>query len=478
MPKVQPVFNPDQNLGQLIVKVLEQTPDAITQISDDTNVSVTCGEMRDRILKFAVHLNSLRLKQSDVVGVIAGNTENIAPVVFACFLLGLPINPLAPIMIESDIIQVYSKTKPKLIFCDVNNLKIVQNAVDRMKSEAKIYTVMEKIDGYECVTDILKKIFNFEDLIYPELDPNSVIFIPCSSGSTGPQKGICKTYKELLSLFVPPTIDSHILYQSTGLFWFSGIYFLLYGALFKCLRITTAQSTTAELFFNIIKKYEVTRVSTAPYLIINLLQLDNLEPLESIKMWMIVAARATEDLCLKLKKLCQMIVDDNGNALDNNQQGEIYVKKDYKLTGYYNDMEKFKQVYDGEWFKTGDIGYIDDEGFLYVIDRKKEVLKYNNMQITPVELEEIINQIEGVVSSCAVGVLEEKTGNDIIHAFVIVDNMKNITEDQIQNYVNERVIDNKKLRGGIHFLEKFPTAITGKIDKKKLRSLAIENFTN
>ncbi|KAG5680288.1 hypothetical protein PVAND_009806 [Polypedilum vanderplanki] len=517
-PKVLPIFNPDQNLGELIVKVLEQTPDAITQISADTNVSLTCGEMRNRILKIAFHLNDLELKQGDVVGVITENTENIAPVVFACFLLGLPVNPLASVMIESDIAQIYSKTKPKLIFCDEKNLKTVQNAVKIMKSEAKIYTVMEKVDGYESVTKVLEKIVNFEDFIYPEVDPNSIIFIPCTSGSTGLAKGIGKTHKEIIFRFVPSSLYNpngpNVLFQSTAIFWFSGIYFLIYGALYKCLRITTAQSVTPELIVEIIKKYKVTNVSTAPYLIVNLLQLTNLKPFETIKMWMIPGATATQNLCERLKKYvpngvvssfygsteCDIIssnsrekkfgscgeifynnevkiINDNENSIDCNQKGEICVKNIVKFTGYYNDIEKTNEVYDGEWFKTGDIGYIDDEGLLYVIDRKKDILKYNNMQVAPLELEAIINEIDGVINCCVVGVSEKNTGNDIIHAFVITNESKNLTSTGIEDYINSKVIDVKKIRGGVHFIKNIPLTASGKIDRKMLRKLASEKFT-
>ncbi|KAG5670854.1 hypothetical protein PVAND_001088 [Polypedilum vanderplanki] len=513
-PKVPPIFNPDQNLGQLIVKVLEQTPDAVTQISADTNVSVTCGETRERILKFAVHLNNLGLKQGDVIGVVAGNTENIAPAVFACFLLGLPVNPLAPVMIESDIMQMYLKTKPKLIFCDEKNLRTVQNSVDMMKSEAKIYTVMEKVDGYECVTEILKNDIKFEDLIYPEVDPNSIVFISYTSGSTGFPKGVGRTHKQIISYFIPVTNGPNILYQSIEIFWFFGIYFLILGTLYKYIRIIAAQPPTAKLIVNIIEKFKVTQVSTGPYLVNNLLQLDNLELLETIKMWMIPGAKASQLICDRLKNFvpnglvnpcygsteCDFIttnyngkklgscgqvfynnqikiIDDNGNALSNNQQGEICVKKVLEFTGYLNETENTKEVYDGEWFKTGDFGYFDDEGYLYIVDRKKELLKYNYMQVAPSELEAIINEIDGVVSSCVVGVLDENTGNDIIHAFVIVDEFCKITEQEIEDYVRKRVIDQKRIRGGVHFVEKFPLTASGKVYRKELKNLAAEKFT-
>jgi len=155
--KVLPFFNPDQNIGYLILHILQQTPDAVTQISSDTGVSVTCQQMYDRSIKIAKYLTKCGMKEGDCIGFVVANTENLAPIVFACFTLGLPINPLSPIMNEKDIIQMFSMTKPKMIFCDSENVKVVQNAVDGMKSEAKILTVMDKIDGYECATEVLKE---------------------------------------------------------------------------------------------------------------------------------------------------------------------------------------------------------------------------------------------------------------------------------------------------------------------------------
>jgi 4-coumarate--CoA ligase len=94
---------------------------------------------------------------------MASNSENLAPVVFACFTLGLPINPLAPILTESDVIQMYSKTKPKLIFCDANIIEKMKIAVEKMKIESEIYTLMAKVDGFEFVDDFIAVDFNEND---------------------------------------------------------------------------------------------------------------------------------------------------------------------------------------------------------------------------------------------------------------------------------------------------------------------------
>ncbi|KAG5670853.1 hypothetical protein PVAND_001087 [Polypedilum vanderplanki] len=516
-PKVPPIFNPDQNLGQLIVKVLEQTPDAVTQISADTNVSVTCGEMRERILKFAVHLNNLGLKQGDVIGVVAGNTENIAPTVFACFFLGLPVNPLTPVMVKSNIVQMYSKTKPKLIFCDEKNLKIVQNSVDMMKSEAKIYTVMEKVENYECVTEILKENVNFDEFIFPKVDPNTTLIILCSSGTSGPLKGICKSHREVLSAMFP-LYDRYLMnnprfYVISAVFWASGFHFLLMTSLFNYTRIITAEPYEPKRFVDILVKYKINSLMTPPFMIINLVQNDAFQILEHMRLWFFAGAIVTKEIFKKLRPFIPnamfvngygisevnllainyemkkpessgypvqnvdiMIADDEGNALENYQNGEIYAKVPIRFTEYFGEPEVTEKSFHGEWFKTGDVGHFDDEGFLYVVERKKDMIRFQGYHIIPSEIEAIINEIKGVMSSCVVGVEDKITGVDFIHAFVIVDEFCKITEQEIEDYVRKRVIDQKRIRGGVHFVKSFPLGITGKVDRKKVKEIA-ENFS-
>lgn len=153
--KHDPIYNTNASLGYLILNVLRNTPDRITQVSDDTNVEITCNEMRMRSIKIANHLMITGLKQGDIVGVMATNSENLAPVVFACLTLGLPLNFLAPVMIESDVTYMFTKTEPKIIFCDANVVKVVQNSVALMTTKAKIYTLMEKVQGCQFVDEIL-----------------------------------------------------------------------------------------------------------------------------------------------------------------------------------------------------------------------------------------------------------------------------------------------------------------------------------
>lgn len=158
-----------------------------------------------------------------------------------------------------------------------------------------------------------------------------------------------------------------------------------------------------------------------------------------------------------------------------NQRGEICSKLSVQFNGYFGEPEETSKAFYGDWFKSGDIGYFDDEGFLYILDRKKQLLKYNNYQVTPSEIEAILNEIEGVVSSCVVGVPEIETGNDILHALVTVSLQSDLNEKSILDYVNGKVIDQKKIRGGVRIVESLPVGLTGKVDRSKAKNMLLKN---
>ncbi|KAL7025583.1 hypothetical protein ACKWTF_013546 [Chironomus riparius] len=471
--------------------------------------------MYNRSIKIAKYLTKCGMKNSDLIGIMAGNSENLAPIVYACFALGLPINPLAPAMNEKDIVQMFSMTKPKMIFCDAENVKVVQNAVDEMKSDSKILTVMDKVDGYECATEILKSMQSdcVDDFEFPIIDSNSTAAILCSSGSTGSPKGICKSHKHIITSFQqfwPVTYgEPTIFLQNSAIFWISGFSPLIQGVFFRFTRVSAAKLCNAQELVRIFNKYKITAIILPPYMVVSFLQDENLKPFESMRCLMIGGAKVSVQLCEKIKPFVPngivltgyacteesfiainstdknygssgfvfnnneiRIVDDNGNSLGPNQQGEIYTRIPIQFSGYIGHPEKTAEAFDNDWFKTGDIGYFDDDQYIYIVDRKKELMKFNNYQITPWEIEAIINEIEGITSSCVAGVPEPNSGNDIIHAFVILEESSSITEDFILKYVNDKVIDPKRIRGGVHVVNSFPLGATGKVDRRKVQEMA------
>ena len=153
--KFTPIYNTDANLGYLILQKLIQTPQSVFQISDNSGIELTNFEIYKRSIKFANFLTRSGLKHCDVVGLNASNSENLSSIVFACFMLGIAVNPLAIIMDVNDIYDVWSKTKPKIIFCNGSVVEVVKSAVNKMELDVKIFTMIEKVEGFLEVDEIL-----------------------------------------------------------------------------------------------------------------------------------------------------------------------------------------------------------------------------------------------------------------------------------------------------------------------------------
>jgi acyl-coenzyme A synthetase/AMP-(fatty) acid ligase len=142
------------------------------------------------------------------------------------------------------------------------------------------------------------------------------------------------------------------------------------------------------------------------------------------------------------------------------------------FNSYFNEPELSLEAFDSDgWGYSGDIGYFDDDGFLYIVDRIKHILKFKDYMFTPHEVEEVINQIDGVTSSCVVGVHDSLIDYDITYAFVIK-NKKELDEDFIINYVAKNTSKMRRITGAVIFVEEFPTTPTRKIKINALKEIA------
>lgn len=138
------------------------------------------------------------------------------------------------------------------------------------------------------------------------------------------------------------------------------------------------------------------------------------------------------------KLTCNMkvkIVDENGHKCDIGEDGEVRIKSKYRFLGYYGNEAATKQAIDSEGFLlTGDIGHFDEEGFLYVTDRKKDMLKYCNSQISPSEIESFLVRIPSIHSACVVGI-SDISSNDLPAAVIVKDDIGQTTENEIDKSV-------------------------------------------
>lgn len=152
-----------------------------------------------------------------------------------------------------------------------------------------------------------------------------------------------------------------------------------------------------------------------------------------------------------------------------NQVGEILVKGPHVMKGYFKNPQATADTMEGEWLKTGDLGSFNDEGDLRISGRLKELIKVNAMQVSPVELEEILRRHEKIADAAVIGVPHERFG-EIPKAFVVIKKDMEIKEDDIKEYVAQHVVNYKQL-GHVQFINQIPKSSIGKILRKELQKI-------
>jgi acyl-CoA synthetase (AMP-forming)/AMP-acid ligase II len=157
-----------------------------------------------------------------------------------------------------------------------------------------------------------------------------------------------------------------------------------------------------------------------------------------------------------------------GEALGRNQDGELCFRGPQVMRGYLNRAQETAQMLDADgWLRTGDIGHVDDDGYFYVVDRVKELIKYKGLQVAPAELEAVLVAHPGIADAAVVRVPDEAAG-EVPKAFVVA--TAELSAQEVMDWVAERVAPYKKVRA-VEFIDQIPKSPSGKI----LRRLLMEH---
>jgi acyl-CoA synthetase (AMP-forming)/AMP-acid ligase II len=163
------------------------------------------------------------------------------------------------------------------------------------------------------------------------------------------------------------------------------------------------------------------------------------------------------------------VVDGHGNECPAGTQGEVVAYTPSLLRGYWNNSVATFESLDNGWLRTGDIGWCDEDGYLFIIDRKKEVIISGGENIYPREVEEALHFHPEVEDVAVIGVPDEKWGEAVMAFAVTVPN-RTVSEDDLIAYCKTRIASYKKPKS-IAFVERLPRLANHKIDKKALREL-------
>ena len=162
------------------------------------------------------------------------------------------------------------------------------------------------------------------------------------------------------------------------------------------------------------------------------------------------------------------IVDEELNEVDRGAIGDIIVKGDNVMQGYLNRPTATEETIINGWLLTGDVGYMDDEGFIFIVDRKKDLIISKGINIYPREIEETIDTFEGVAASAVIGVIDEKSGEVPVAYIELEEDVESLDEAGLKKYLKEHLA-NYKIPKQIHVIDALPKNATGKVLKRVLK---------
>ncbi|MBP7573708.1 MAG: long-chain-fatty-acid--CoA ligase [Rhodoferax sp.] len=181
----------------------------------------------------------------------------------------------------------------------------------------------------------------------------------------------------------------------------------------------------------------------------------------------VTAKEYTGTIGVPLPSTYMKLLDDDGNEVAAGQSGEIAIKGPQVMAGYWQRPDETAKVMTADgYFKTGDVGVMDERGFFKIVDRKKDMILVSGFNVFPTELEDVVAQLDGVMECACVGVPDAKTGEGV--KLVIVKKNPDLTEAQVRAYCKENLTGYKQPKV-VEFRTELPKTPVGKILRRELR---------
>ncbi|XP_014291592.1 luciferin 4-monooxygenase [Halyomorpha halys] len=514
---------PDIPLMQEIIECCKKHGNRIFLDDAKTKKQSTFGQLLENAGAISSRIRNLGQGPEKVVIIVSDSTVEALTTNFGIWLSGAATSPINPNLPIEEILYFFKICCSEVVYCGEDYLEKVKEAVSRLDWNVTIICPNRQdgvLDYYRCLEE-----GNSAEGILLEgwwTGKDHALSILFTSGTTGSPKGVvvrdeALSYNRHLDVWKETCTDSSTLLLTTPMYWISNTWIsVITSCTGKKLVIATRMSV--EQMMETITEYKPTEWFTGPAILIDICKdvnankydfsslktislggsiiLPEHRKLISEKMTgnkhivktmygstetsLVTFERTIPDLdSPKLSSIGKVansvtikIVDtETGKIQPPYAIGEICIKSAGLLKRYINkefteeDMDK-----DGFWH-LGDLGYYDDEEYLYYSSRLKDVMKYKGQQIAPAELESILQKHPDVIECCVVGKTCIEQGGELPAAFIIKRLGSNLSEEDLHSYISDKVIDEKKLRGGIVFLDSIPKSPVGKVLRYELKKL-------
>ncbi|XP_047999659.1 luciferin 4-monooxygenase-like [Leguminivora glycinivorella] len=407
------------HIGKILLRSLKDDPDLVLQIDGATGEQETSGSVLERSVRCALALKKLGLQRGDVITLMAPNHLDVAIPYYAALYLGLIVAPID------------------------RTLGVSENRFTQFPTPTKMVFIISPL---QWLTAII--MFHMAPILrFTRLQTSQPI-------TTQHASQLINTYKPSYKIVSPPFLIN--LLRSEVQCDFSCFETIIVGG----------SAVTADLIREVKKVAPNTEV-------LNGLGMSEVTSLvfisEGLEPESATVGKPIGGLQYRL-----IDVETQEDIYEPNTNGELWVKGPGIVKGYYRNPDATAETFtEDRWFKTGDLYYRDEHYNFFFVERIKLLLKYMNNQISPVELEALICQHPGVQEVAVTGVPEPQCG-ELPVACVVRRPGVHVTAEEIKQLVKENLADSKQLRGGVIFLDAIPRTSTTKVNRKKLKEIAMQ----
>jgi acyl-CoA synthetase (AMP-forming)/AMP-acid ligase II len=501
---------PEIPLTTFVLERARELGDKPALIDGPSGRTLTYSQLASAVRRVGAGLANRGLRKGDVVGIFCPNVPEFAVVFHAVSSLGGINTTINSLFTADDVTYQLKDSGARFLFTVPPFMDRAAEAAGRTGIE-EIF-VLGEAEGATPFASLLGEGSEPPDV---EIDPRQdLVVLPYSSGTTGFPKGVMLTHYNLVanicqSAEVHHTKESDTLIGVLPFFHIYGMLLILNSALHHGATVVTLPRFDLEQFLTAMQDHGVTRAHLVPPIILALAKQPVVEKFDLSKLQLIMSGAAPLDAGLAAacaERLgCQVLQgygltetspvthctpDDSpeknkpgsiGPLLPNTEgrvvdyttgedagpgvDGEVCVRGPQVMRGYLNNPQATSITIDADgWLHTGDIGHFDKDGYFFIVDRLKELIKYKGYQVPPAELEALLLSHPAISDAAVIPHPDEEAG-EVPKAFVVLNDQ--VPPEAIIAFVEERVAPHKRIRL-VEVVDQIPKSASGKILRRVL----------
>jgi O-succinylbenzoate-CoA ligase len=500
-------------LGDITRKSALNFPNKEAIVFEGTRM--TYKQLNNRVNRLANALAKMGIKKGDRVTVLAENTHKYLETYFAAAKMGVSVTPLNFRLSDDELIHIVNDSEASCFFIGDGYEERAEKIQKRLEAIHTWISYDGRMPGFINYEAILGDASDIEPDV--EVDENDLAVLMYTGGTTGLPKGVMMSHRNLMTAVLSATLGMGFTKDDSTCFVLPLFHVSFWPALSVLMvggKVAINRKPDLNGILKLIQDEKCSHINAVPTLFGWLLQFANVDaydlsslrsisyagspmPIELLKKCIrkfgnilsqaygmtealgvsqlpdkdhflegnkskLLASAGKPVLCAEIN-----VLDEYDNPVKIGEIGEIVVRGKHVMIGYWKNPELTQKALRGGWYHSGDMGYIDEDGYLYLVDRKADMIVTGGENVYPKEVEDVLYEHPAVSMAAVVSAPDKKWG-ERVQAVVVLKSNETVTEDELIDFCKKK-LSGYKCPKAIDFWNALPTTPVGKILRKDVK---------